>query len=887
MKKFFAAFLAVFALTLVMNVMHANAQEPPCCYGWSSFQIYGPWEGQQFTQGDRVHFDFYWGYDTDGWYCGTGQTKIALWYSSDYGNSWTAIDEKIDWYTTGYDWTIPKSAPAQYGYIVRVQEVPDQNNCLSCALNCEAYTSTFEVLKGCFPPTITSFVPDQNICANSAFTMTVGSDASNPTCTWRKNGVTVATTYGNSYTLNPVKTTDGGLWDVVVTDECGATSTSGPTNLTVVYAPVITAQSSSTGVCQGQDAVLSVRATGDSKTFQWRKNGVNISGARDSNYVIQNATASTADGTYDCVVSGTCSPSATTTPIVVTTLAPPTVIANPSDQTVCLGAPVTLTFSANGGALSYAWFKNGVSIAGATSSTYTIPSMTDGDVGKYQCVATASGPNPQGCNVSARSREVMVSRFNTPSIMSQPKATDGCLGGDASLTVAVDGFDVSYQWYKDGVALPNTNSNTLSLLSLTPAQAGNYAVRVSGTCGFSVMSSTVPLNVLKQPTIVTGPSDANLTLGDPLTLTVAGTDVRTIKWLKNNVVIPNMGGSTFSIASVSMKDAGVYSAVLTNSCGSVTTGYAVVKVTDPASLVPELTVSQLNVDAGDVPVEYSRTVSLTNFITNTGKAPLTVTSIRVTNPAGTGTFAIATGGATPFTLAPGETHSIGITFDAPQTGASTASLVISSNTPGGDMTVGLSGRGVLRYTVPQNLDFAKVIISNSAQNCANVMNTSSMSITLDQALISGTDASMFTIQSALPITIAAGSSAQICVKFTPTTLGDKTGTLTVHSSDGGNTSFSLTGNGDDPTGVIEVAGTAELNAYPNPSNGRVSFAGTMLTLGSTVTIVNSVGTTVASLSCSNEAGGLQWADDSVASGTYTVIVRNGNTVRTLPIAIVR
>jgi hypothetical protein len=880
------AMIAVFLLALVANIQPAQAQGPwaPNCWGYGYFQVYGPYEGQQVTQGDNIHIDFYWGVDSRSW-CGGGNINIGLWYSSDYGYNWTAIDEKIDWYTTGYDWTVPTNATPQYGYMFRVQEVLDQNYCWSYGINCEGYSSTFEVIKGCFPPVISSFTPSQSVCSNNVFTFNAPNDATRPTYQWRKDGVVVAVTGSSSYTLNPVRTTDAGVWDVIVIDECGATSQSSSSRLTVTLSPTITQQPVPLNICQGRDDTLKVRAIGPGRAYQWRKDGVAIVGARDSNYVIVNA-STTSNGSYDCVVSGTCSPAATSTAVQVTALVPPVITSNPSDQTVCLGSPVTLSMSAAGAGLSYFWYKDGVSIAGATSATYTIPSFTDGDIGRYQGIATVLGPNPQGCNVTARSREVFVSRFASPKITTQPASTDGCLGGSATLTIATEGFDLSYQWFKNGVAIPNVNSNSLVLSNLTPSHAGAYTVRVSGTCGFSQMSTAAVLSVIKQPTIVTGPVGSDLTIGDPLTLSVSGTDVRGVQWLKNNRPIPNATGTTFGIPSVAVSDAGVYSAVLTNMCGAVTTGYAVVRVTDPSTLLPELTVSQLNVDAGDVPVEYSRVVTLTNFITNTGKAPLTVTGLQVQSATGTGTFTITQGGSTPFTLAPGEQHSIGITFDAPQVGGSAALLQIASNTPSGDVTVGLSGRGVLRYTVPASLDLGKIIITNSGTNCANVMNTSNMSITLDQALISGTDAAMFSVQTTLPITIAAGATAQICVKFSPTSIGTKDGLLSVRSSDGGNTTFTLTGSGDDPTGITPVTGSTELNAYPNPSSGVVNFQGSLLMPGSTLTVMNAIGSTVAVFTC-GEPGGVQWLNDTVPTGTYMVIVRTGDSVHSLPIAVVR
>jgi glucose/arabinose dehydrogenase len=60
----------------------------------------------------------------------------------------------------------------------------------------------------------------------------------------------------------------------------------------------------------------------------------------------------------------------------------PTITTHPASQTVGVGSPVTFTVSASGSPpLSYQWQRNGVNIAGATSSSYTISSAQTSDNG--------------------------------------------------------------------------------------------------------------------------------------------------------------------------------------------------------------------------------------------------------------------------------------------------------------------------------------------------------------------------------------------------------------------------------------------------------------------------------------------------------------------------
>lgn len=68
-------------------------------------------------------------------------------------------------------------------------------------------------------------------------------------------------------------------------------------------APVITSQPRSTNVFAGNPVTFSVSAVGvPTPTYQWRKNGGNISGATSSSYTISNVQASHA-GDYTVVVT--------------------------------------------------------------------------------------------------------------------------------------------------------------------------------------------------------------------------------------------------------------------------------------------------------------------------------------------------------------------------------------------------------------------------------------------------------------------------------------------------------------------------------------------------------------------------------------------------------
>lgn len=72
----------------------------------------------------------------------------------------------------------------------------------------------------------------------------------------------------------------------------------------------------------------------------------------------------------------------------------PIINTQPVQQSVASGSTATFSVSAttSGGALSYQWYLNSVLISGATSSSYTTPTLTNADNGNtYYCAVTDAG----------------------------------------------------------------------------------------------------------------------------------------------------------------------------------------------------------------------------------------------------------------------------------------------------------------------------------------------------------------------------------------------------------------------------------------------------------------------------------------------------------------
>ncbi len=174
---------------------------------------------------------------------------------------------------------------------------------VTCVAGPLAY-STIAVIVVHIPVSISVHPLSQTVCIGAAVSFSVTAAGSNLTYQWRKNGSAISGATAATYSIPVVASADAGSYDVTVTGSCGSV-TSSQAVLIVNATTAITVQPPSQFVCAGASVTFSVTATGISLTYQWRKNGTNISGATSSSYNLNNVAASDA-GNYDVLITGTC-----------------------------------------------------------------------------------------------------------------------------------------------------------------------------------------------------------------------------------------------------------------------------------------------------------------------------------------------------------------------------------------------------------------------------------------------------------------------------------------------------------------------------------------------------------------------------------------------------
>lgn len=193
---------------------------------------------------------------------------------------------------------------------------------------------------------------------------------------WRKDGTALSGATSATFTLAAAQPADAGDYTVVVSNPAGGVTSQAAT-LTVNVPPAITTQPQDQAVAPGQPAAFTVAASGTgSLACQWYKDGSAIGGATAFTYQV--AAAGPADtGAYHAVVTSPYGTATSAAAQLTLTASGPVILAQPQTATALPPDPVTFTVSAqsqDGGALSYAWKKNGVAIPGATSAAYTVPS---------------------------------------------------------------------------------------------------------------------------------------------------------------------------------------------------------------------------------------------------------------------------------------------------------------------------------------------------------------------------------------------------------------------------------------------------------------------------------------------------------------------------------
>jgi hypothetical protein len=143
---------------------------------------------------------------------------------------------------------------------------------------------------------------------------------------------------------------------------------------------------------------------------------------------------------------------------------------------------------------------------------------------------------------------------------------------------------LSYQWYKEGEAIPGATNATFTINFVLVSDAGSYLVRVSNSVSTNVPSRAALLTVTGEHVRITDasqPANQTVTEGGSVTFNVAaaGSAPLSYQWFHGSSPIPDATNASYTISSARASDAGGYYVVVSNPVpSSVTSRTAVLTI---------------------------------------------------------------------------------------------------------------------------------------------------------------------------------------------------------------------------------------------------------------------------------------------------------------------
>ncbi len=341
-----------------------------------------------------------------------------------------------------------------------------------------------------------------------------------------------------------------------------------------------------------------------------------------------------------------------------------------------------------------------------------------------------------------------------------------------------------------------------AVLSMMPSQNDFGSVLItqtSGTASFTVTNTGEATSGAITP-VVTGTNAGDFTATNGCTtLAGGGTCVITV------VFKPTTAGTKSGSLVVSGSPGGTVMAALLGTGGIPGT----IQLNNPTSL-----------SFGNVTVGATGTQQTFTF-QNTGTV---ATSAITTTTAGSdpGEFTKVSDNCNGQTLAANATCTVVVNFRPTSAGPKTASFVVSATT-GGSANGAVSGTGIAAANLTLNptlQDFGTVAIGQSSSNVTfNVQNIGGVAT----SAITNTGTGDYTIvnSNCAGVQLAPLATCNVIVRFTPTVVGTRAGTLDVSAVTGGSRQSSLTGVGV-TAGTIQFAVGDNPFVYPGTTVGQTS-----------------------------------------------------------------
>lgn len=290
-------------------------------------------------------------------------------------------------------------------------------------------------------------------------------------------------------------------------------------------------------------------------TIQWLKNGLAISGANSSTYVVSSADIGSV---FSVSVTGTAPgySSVTRTSLTTQVVVSATIIG--TKPTITGISQVGQTITANPGywepgtTLAYQWLRNGAEISGATGTTFSLTSVDNGTAISVR----VTGSKARMTNLVLTSDPVSVtttvlSLTPTPTITGLTQLGQTLTANPGTWD---QGVSLQYQWNRNGSPISGATSATYVVTSADLSRTLMVSVRGSKTGFNSVTRESAPMSVtLTQFTsapvpVISGTAALDFTLTAIAGAWDSGTSLA-YQWLSDGTAISGATGTSFKLTA--------------------------------------------------------------------------------------------------------------------------------------------------------------------------------------------------------------------------------------------------------------------------------------------------------------------------------------------------
>ncbi len=484
-------------------------------------------------------------------------------------------------------------------------------------------------------PEITVQPTSKTICEDGGTTFSVVPGVTtNPVYQWEKS-TDDGTTWNNvtddaehddpnlaTLTLMNVPSTfNGHQYRVVVNGTCGIPVTSDPATLTVNEKPEVTVDPVSQNICEDSNVSFTINAgVTTNPTYQWQEDSgsgftdltddATYSGVLTNSLTIDPVTSAMNTNKYRVIVSGTCTPEATSGQATLTVWEKPEIQVQPADATECEDGSVQYTInpgvttnpgyqwevSTDGGST---WNNaSGAPYSGENTATLTVnPVISTMEGNRYRVVLSGN------CAPDSTSEAASLDILEKPEVIADPANVTACESDTVTFTVDPGVTDNPvYQWQLStdgGVTFSNlfestiyedVAGQTLTVNGINSSMHNHrFRAQISGACTPAVNSLAATLTVDEKPEIIAQPTDKTICENDNTSFTVNSgvTTAPVYQWERstdggttwNNVVNDAVHGdptlATLDLTAVpSSFDGDQYRVVISGDCAPSVTSLA-------------------------------------------------------------------------------------------------------------------------------------------------------------------------------------------------------------------------------------------------------------------------------------------------------------------------